>query len=343
MNTKVRREHDRVWIDGVTGWSVRDRQSSVHAAHETVMRAVGETVDYDYLLGVSGLAFRMQVSREGFCPSSPHPCCGFECVSGSTEALPWNARVLRCKTAETDKVREARRAVVESIDLGVPVQYGSEEDGVIVGYQREGEEWICYHPMRPDGEAFVESGWPWGIAVFTGPKDSVPSRRDLAVRALRQAATMAAARESNGYIVGFDAWAVYLTRLTELDQADDEVRKAAALGNAWIYDCLVAYRASAGRYLREVAVEFRRPASAHFCAAATFYERISREVLADAEHPAPAIAPFPWMAQGGDSWTADMRRRQRERLERALHLERGAIEEIHRALTCVEEDRPAGL
>jgi hypothetical protein len=153
MKAVVRREGDRVRLEGVKGWSFRERRSSIHAAQEAVMRAVGEGVSYEYLVGVSGLAFRIQLSRLGFCPSSPHAFCGFPCVARSKEALPWHVRVYAKKGEETADAAEIRRAIVESIDRGVPVQYGSEEDGIIAGYQKGGGEWLCLHPLHEGARA----------------------------------------------------------------------------------------------------------------------------------------------------------------------------------------------
>lgn len=67
------------------------------------MRAVGEDVAYDYLVGVSGLAFRMQVSKTNLCPSSPHSFCGRRCVARSTESLPWQVRVFELKPDDRDR------------------------------------------------------------------------------------------------------------------------------------------------------------------------------------------------------------------------------------------------
>jgi RNA polymerase sigma-70 factor (ECF subfamily) len=51
-------------LNGVNGWPGNSKGSSVHAAQEAVMRAIGEDVSYEYLVGVSSLAFRMQVSKD---------------------------------------------------------------------------------------------------------------------------------------------------------------------------------------------------------------------------------------------------------------------------------------
>ena len=293
----------------------------------------GEDVPYEYLVGVSGLAFRMQVSKDGLCPSSPHSFCGYQCHARSSKALPWKLKIFEVKPEDADGVAKARQAVVESIDRGVPVQYGSEEDGIIVGYQKGGDEWICFHPMREGGtKTFVETTWPWGIALFTEPKEELPARRELALGALEQAVEMAGAKEAGGYYLGLRAWEDYLAKLGALQTADEETRKGAMLGNSWIYESLAQYRGAAALYLRDVAGEFDARTADHLLEAADLYARMSNEVLRDEEHCVITVAPPPWSLKEGETWTNEMRQDQIERLETALPLEREAIQEIERAL-----------
>jgi hypothetical protein len=333
MEANVRRDGHRAWIEGARGWSSASRCSSVHAAQEAVMQAAGEDTSYAHLVGVSGLAFRMQVSRANLCPSSPHALCGHRCVAGSLRALPWEARIFEVKPDDTAGVREARSAIAASIDRGVPAQYGSEEDGIIVGYLQDGEAWICYHPLHDAGRAtFVETAWPWGIAVYTARKRTRPARRELAAGALQQAIAMAEAREAGDYHVGFAAWDAYGDHLRRLDDADDATRQQAVLGNAWIYTCLVQYRACAAAYLRDVAVEFDQAAARHLDHAARLYEQMSGGVLTDGAHDTASIAPYPWMVSAAEPWSAALRRQQIERLERAQRLEREALAAIELAL-----------
>ena len=113
MNTSIKRQDDRVWLEGVKGWFVGDRESSVHAAQAAVMEAVGADITYDYLVGVSGLGFRMQVSKEGLCPSSPHACCGYQCHRRSSQALPWKLSVFQVKPEDVEGVAAARQAIVD--------------------------------------------------------------------------------------------------------------------------------------------------------------------------------------------------------------------------------------
>ncbi|MEW6360236.1 MAG: hypothetical protein AB1696_28140 [Planctomycetota bacterium] len=341
VNTIVHREGDRVRLDGVKGWFCGDKESSIHAAQEAVMNAVGENIKYEYLVGVSGLAFRTQVSKEGFCPSSPHSYCGYRCVERAMKALPWNTRVFQVKAEDAEKVKGARRAAVESIDRGAPVEYGFEEDGVIVGHQKNGEEWICLHPYKDRGaKTFVETKWPWWIVVFTERKKEMPSKRDLAIEALQQAVKMAKTPESGAYFLGFRAWEGYIQKLKALEQADEKTRKDAMQGNAWIYECLAQYRGAASWYLRDVAGEFNAPAAEHLRRAADLYGKMSDEVLRDKEHCVVTIAPYPWALKDGKVWTTEMRKKQIRRLEAALPLEREALQEIEKALALAGSPTP---
>ena len=342
MNTKIKRENGKVWLEGVQGWLVGDKESSVHAAQEAAMHAVGEQIDYHTLLGVSGLAFRMQISKDGLCPSSPHSCCGFQCVKRSTQALPWEIEIYQVKPEDAAGVSRARKAVVESIERGVPVQYGSEEDGLIIGYQKDGQEWLVLHPYKEGSRTMVvETAWPWGIAVFTQPKTELADPFDLAQGAFRQVVEMAHGEESDGYFIGFKAWDDYLAKLTTLLEASPETRQENMLGNAWIYECLIQYRRSAAVYLRRTAADFPGLGASHLHKAASLYEQMADRVLCDQENCLTAIAPYPWMLKEGESWTAGHIEDQISRLKEALPLEREATADIEQALELLETGETA--
>jgi hypothetical protein len=216
-------------------------------------------------------------------------------------------------------MREIRQAILASIDRGVPVQYGSEEDGVIVGYRRGGEEWLCLHPLREAGsKVFVETSLGWGIAVFTDRKAELPNRRALAEGALQQAVEMAGAREAGGYFVGSEAWEQYIARLEHLEDADERAKREALLGNGWIFACLAQHRACAASYLRDITGEFAGPAAECLGKAADLYQRIATQVVAD-------------------QWRGELRQEQVQRLQNALPLERQAIAEIQQAIALAAE------
>ena len=333
MKTTVLKAADRVWLEGVSGWFVGDKESSVHAAEAAIMEAMGEEITYTDLLGVSGLAFRMQVSKDGLCPSSPHSFCGYQCVKRGVQAIPYKINVYGAPADDPEKVKLARKAVVASIDRGVPVQYGSEEDGIIVGYQKHGDEWICFHPLREGGrKTFVETNWPWGIAVFTDRKTEMASISDLALGALKQAIEMAELEESGEYHLGWAAWEAYIAKLKTLQQADEKTIKENNMGNAWIYECLVQFRREAAKYLRNIAGVFDDIVAQHLLTAAGIYEKIADAVLTDSDSCILSVAPYPWSLSEGEEWTNELRAMQIKRLENAYPMERKAIDNIKAAL-----------
>ena len=334
MRTTITRGDDHAVLEGVNGWSMGGRESSAHAAQASIMEAIGEDVDYTYLLGVSSLAFRMQVSKDGLCPSSPHAFVGYTCFERSDETIPRESTVFELVDADEAVVAAARAAVVESIDRGVPARFGTEELGVIIGYQAGGAEWTCLHPMH-DGP-FVMTDVPWGITVYGEPKAEMPSRRGLIIDSLRQAVAMAHAEEADGYYVGLRAWEDFIAKIEALQGvADDDALGAAIVGNSWIYECLTNYREFAAEYLRSVSPEFEPDVAEHLLAAADLYAKMSADVLKK-DTCVLSIAPLPWSLEEGESWTDEMRADQLRRLREALPLEREAIGELKAALAVID-------
>lgn len=327
MSANLIKEDDKVVIKNVNGWFVGEKESSPHAQQEIVMQALGDQHNYDYYIGISGLAFRMQISKEGFCPSSPHANCGYKC-DRSSKLYPWKINSYSCKPEELEKANDIRKKIVESIDRGFPVLYGSEESGVIVGYQKDGEEFIAYHPFHEGGKSqFVEKGWPWGFEIFSKEKISLLDEKALFVESIKQAIEMSNAQDSGNYYVGLSAWEKIIQKLEELDSADDKTRQDAMMGNSWIYECLSSYRSSAAKYLRYFAPKFDEKPRAHLLKAAEYYDKMSKEALTGKECVL-TIAPAPWSLKEGQKWTSDMRKEEIRRIKLAYELEKKAIEEL---------------
>jgi hypothetical protein len=68
------------------------------------------------------------------------------------------------------------------------MRVGNEEDGTVIGYQRNGEEWICLYPLRDRGQKpFVATQWRGGRGAWRC--------------------------KAKTYWVGFRAWDDYIARL----------------------------------------------------------------------------------------------------------------------------------
>lgn len=353
----VKRTDGRTWIDGVKGFGPAEFASSVHGAQARILQAVGESLNYDDLICYSGFALRIGI-HEQMCPSAGHPCCGYMCVANGFRALPWKTSIKESLPWEEPRSEEeqqafegeSRAAIKASIDRGVPVHYGSEEDGLIIGYADEGRRWWCLHPYHKGGsEAFwfdevggfpgCRGKWPWGIVIWLEPKpsDSRVSKRELTVAALEQAVDMwhSDTKHSNAYYSGKAAYEYWLKWLRGVEAGDIDDPKAGMQGNGWCYDVLTHCRPIAARWLRARAGEYQGTVREQLLVAAEHYRELTEECMAGIDC-AWSLCPGPGKF---DEWTSEMRQKQIARLETARKHDRAAITAIARALDVLEEDR----
>jgi hypothetical protein len=339
----VKRENGRVWIEGIDGFSTSQYASSPHGYQARILESLGGRIGYDDLICYSGFAFRLGVHKQ-MCPSAAHPWCGFVCIEGAVRALPWKTQIFEATSqseAKEDRAAletKACAAIKDSIDRGIPVHYGSEEDGLIIGYANEGRRWWCVHPYHQssggfwhdEAEGFAGGKWPWGIVVWTKPKasDELVSDRDLTVAALEQAVEMWNTEKRGDYFVGHAAYAHWLSWLGDVESGRIDDPRGGMQGNAWCFDVLIHSRRIAGRWLKKKVNDFEGKAASELGIAADHYAQIADSCSKDFKSS--------WdLAVGPDrfsEWTSELRQTQIRRLEAAREHDQAAIGAIERAL-----------
>ncbi len=340
----VQRTPDLVWIENVRGFNTNEYASSVHGTQARILQTLGEPLSYDDLVCYSGFAFRVGVHNQ-MCPSAGHPCCGFMCIANGERALPWEAKrfeMLPWSKQKDDRAAfeaEACLAIKESIDRGIPVHYGGEEDGLIIGYADEGRRWWCVHPYHKggrepfwhdEGKGMAGGQWPWGIVVWTQPKrkEERVAAGDLLHAALKQAVEMWNTEKRGDYFVGEAAYAHWLSWLRAVDSSEVKDPKGGMQGNGWCYDVLIHSRRIAGRWLNRKADDFSGETAGQLRVAADHYTRIAELCIKDLSCPWDlALGPNRF-----DQWTSAMRREQIARLEAAREHDRAAAAAIEKAL-----------
>lgn len=320
-------------------WLVSRMPNSFIASLSTAMKSLGEDLSYEYLMGVSGTAFRLQLSAD-WCASSPSAHCGTQTGPGALEALPFEVAYHQAASEDAEGVKRIHDLVRKKIDQAMPVLYGNEEDGLIIGYRKDGTEWLCLHPWHPSGELFVEKKWPWALVTFEGKKEDVSDPRELAVRTMKLALSLADTKEDAAavYSCGYHAWNQWIDQLDNdliFAGADDEVKQGRIVGHTWIYHCLMDARLAAAEYLDIVAPLFDERTRNHLKAASNHYRALANEVLGRQD-----IDALRAMGERRDSglWSKEMRTRQAAILKEALQYEKSAVEEIRKALETLDED-----
>lgn len=345
---EVVHDGEGILLSGVRGFSPAEYASSVHGAQARILQVLGEPLSYDDLVCYGGFAFRAAVSRR-MCPSAAHPCCGFQCVIGSTRAIPRELDLYECMPGEKGKGegswfrREAGKAVRESIERGVPVHYGSEEDGLIVGCSDDGMRWRCIHPYHCCGteefwfdevRGFAGGGWPWAVVVWRGPKDpeDLAPEGELLRDALAQAVEMwYAGEQGDQYLCGGAAYDFWVDWLDSVDRGGVEDPVSGMTGNGWCYEVLVHCRSVAGRWLRRRADGLGGTAGNHLLKAAESCEGLVGVLSEGLDCPWNLALP----PERGGEWTGAMRREQADRLRRARDLDEEAVSAIGSALNAL--------
>jgi len=332
----IQREGDRIVLEGVTT-PCDGHLNSVMAATAALAQTLGVDATYDFLMGVSGTAFRFQIHNVNPCPSSPHAHVGFETGQAAFDALPWQTR--HYSGEQQDALRAAVKA---SLEKGLPVMAGTEECGLIVGQEGAGDDAVllwrtgmgAHFIGKERDKNGIRRSAPgmkvWGADVIEGDRP-MPDRRTAVRRSLEVAVEMSeTAVDPDGKYIrgpgGYKQWKNYLADWASVvvDGHDQEL----TIGNAFIYRSLIQYRRCAARYLRQYGPLLGPEAQIHLQRAADLYAQMADRLEKDAHN-----APWPWeMKNPGKEWTDEMRQAEIQAIEEAQALDAQAIEAIRQAL-----------
>lgn len=284
------------------------RQNSVIATLSLVAERLGDDADYDFLMGASGAAFRIQMAETRLCPSSPHARLGFDCAELAIEA--WGRSVEWIDTHGGDEPRRAtaRTKALASIERGVPALYDHEESSLIVGYTSEG---LVLRRYAADHEGYEPmQSWPFAIGIVGADRREPREARDLTGRSLRLAVDLFDVGSVRGYQCGSAAYAKWRDLLRDeraRSAMTPEQRFGEALGNAHTAECLADARGAAANYLSQLVdgtPELGEPLRAALELCLSIEQKVREERR--------ALMPFPWELASIEQWSPETRRHQVE-------------------------------
>ena len=101
---ELKRDGNKVWLDLDELYPPKYKHpNTVFKSTAITLQAMGEDVSYEFLMGISGAAFRVQLHEE-WCPSSPHPDCGFDCTAVVLATTKIEAKPYSCKKKDKKQV-----------------------------------------------------------------------------------------------------------------------------------------------------------------------------------------------------------------------------------------------
>jgi hypothetical protein len=246
---------DAKLIAGVPNLSWNEMNSFMGAL-QAVGHKIGDHSGYAILSGVSGAAFRTQFF-DTWCPSSPDPTCGYNAGEAVLKARGLDATWLHVSSDGKNKP-QILAAIRKSIDAGMPVLaidlIEVPEWGIIIGYQKNGEELLCRTYFDKHKFYEVAQKFPFAVAILKR-EGKVPDEGASIKQGFGIVAENLATEKYGEYFSGLAAFDKWMARLrdddfTKLDSAKlSEVVQA----NYWTFQRLIADRKTGIEYLDIVA------------------------------------------------------------------------------------------
>jgi len=308
------------------------RQVSGISCLTEVLRVTGRKTDYVEVMGLSGAAFKLTLNP-GICPSGAVAEVGYNCFSQGLSMFGLSADVIDLNPEENPGgLEQARRAIVESIDRGIPAIYADGEASLVVGYRDGGKKFVCkvYAGEAPGYAEMTELkgmlGDAWSVYILRfDPGEESP--RDRAIASLRRAVTLARTESypwddrgpTYGGFAGYEAWIRDLE-----DTAKEDLNPH---GNAYNYAILATSRAAASTYLTRISGDFDEETAERLRAAAARYDQIAYRL-----QEGKACAEFPW----DKSFTPENRALEAGIMNENLADERVAIDSIEKTLASLD-------
>ncbi len=316
---------DDVRLTGLTalcGWGEGRDNTFMHCL-ETVVNALGRELDYDELMGLSGMAFRTQFRLGIWDAGNADPLVGADRVRPLLEAIGLDYEIGHPDPANLAEFGRARQSVAASIDYGVPALATNlippENWGIITGYRyKGGQKWWCrtYAPSARSVDQLA-TNFPSALVVLTRVRPR-PDLRAARRASIARAVEMADRLMVDGYAQGlraYDEWCAMLMRAADREYLHP---------NAWTYVSLIDARAAAVRYLRRLALEFgdRRE---HLERAAEAYVRQRQTLLS-------ALDAVPWPRDAPVGLPSfSVRQKQINALRAAAQIEAEALRNLRAA------------
>jgi len=338
-------------LEGVPPLRWEKTECTFAGAVLSCMQFLKDGATYDFIMGVSGGAFRLFWCRR-WCPSSGDlMLIGLGPAERTFKALGYRWEWFGKNSTPGEKER-FRDKIVENINRGRPVLatgiIGPSEHGVVAGYEQNGGALVGWSFFQQDaGKYYKSEGWyesDFDLMITIGEKSQAPPEADTLGGALEWAVELARRPEFEAYggaryacgLNAYDEWAAALLRDEDFPAGDLETLTCRCNVNASVVLAnLLDSRASAARFLKGMA-EVSPAAKPGLIAAAGDYDR-EVSVVRDAM----GRAPFCTDAEARRLEMADRSLREflSSKILEARDLDARAVAHLERALTNLRAKR----
>jgi len=178
LNNGVKAQNDSVLMKNVeqlSDWAT-GYQNAYMECLVAAMNTIGERTDYEYLMGISGAAFRLQIGKfPEWCGMSADSGRGFDCIGAVWHMLGYSYYRKESGEFMGEGSKKNKKSIIKSIKLGWPVIAMDLEDdmnwGLILGCSKQGDQLLCRTKISRSKDYSSPKKWPWLVNVYSKKKN----------------------------------------------------------------------------------------------------------------------------------------------------------------------------
>jgi len=211
------------------------------------LNALGENYSYEFLMGISGAAFRFHFNAD-WCPSAGDATTGFDVSNVLFKSLGYEYELNKIDDNSFDDIRFLYKKIIVQINKGIPIVAINlkvcPEWGIITGYLKNKPGILCRTYFDESDEYSLAEHAPW-LSFFIGKKGKPLDEDEIFKNSLKIAIQLAKTDEFGDYKSGFSAFEKWID---ELKTANSKGFKEIEV-NLTLFYYLIDARQSAVKYL----------------------------------------------------------------------------------------------
>ncbi|NNG27904.1 MAG: hypothetical protein HKM87_10285 [Ignavibacteriaceae bacterium] len=320
MNSGVIETKDKIFIDKIPQlkWGENTENSFIRSTQLT-LNALSENYSYDFLMGISGSAFRLDF-KPGWCPSSVDATTGFDVSKILFKSLGFNSELHSIDDNNFEDIKSLYKKIIAQINLGIPIIAINlkvcPEWGIITGYLKDKPGILCRTYFDKTEEYSLAEHAPW-LSFFIGEKEKAINDNELFINSLKIAVELAKTDKFDEYKSGYSAFKMWIEELKKQSEAIKTFVFKEYEVNLTIFNSLLDSRKAAVSYLTLMNDKMKK--------GDLIIDNYKKEVELLTETQKNVLPSF---NAKENSWTADIINKQIDILTSVLSIEKETIKLI---------------
>ena len=324
MNSGVVETENKVFTDKIPQlkWGENTENSFIRSTQLT-LNALGENYSYEFLMGISGAAFRLHFKPD-WCPSSADATTGFDISKVLFKSLGYKSELYSIDDNNFEDIKSLYQKIITQINLGIPIIAINlkvcPEWGIITGYLKDKPGILCRTYFDKTEEYSLAEHAPW-LSYFIGEKGESMNDDELFENSLKIAVELSKTDKFEEYKSGYSAFKKWIEELKkQAESIKIFVFKEYEI-NLTIFNSLLDSRKAAVGYLTLMNDKMKK--------GDLIIENYKKEVELLTEIQKNILPSFNAKA---NSWTAAIINKQVDILREVLSLEKKTIHLINEEL-----------